>query len=84
MKAELLLAPFGVSILDVVREYVDRNDHAGARLTVGEAWTAYEALLVKKKRSDATLLDCKRDRKSLPDWFFELKAAVPGRNPPQA
>lgn len=25
--------------------------------------------------SDATLLDYKRDRKSLPDWFFELKVA---------
>jgi hypothetical protein len=72
-EAEALLAPFDVSILDVVREYVKRNDHAGARLTVGEAWTAYEALLVKKKRSDATILDYKRDRKSLPDWFFALK-----------
>lgn len=68
-----MLEPFGKTIIEVVREYVKRNDHAGARLTVGEAWTAYEALLVKKKRSDATIEDYKRDKKSLPNWFFVLR-----------
>ena len=71
--AEALLKPFNVSILDVVREYVKRNDNAGARLTLDEAWTAYEALLVINKRADATIGDYKRDRKSLPEWFFKLK-----------
>lgn len=73
LKAETLLAPFGVSLMDVVREYIKRNDNAGARLTMDQAWKNYEALLLKKKRSDATIADYKRDRKSLPEWFFKLK-----------
>lgn len=71
--AEALLKPFNVSILDVVRDYVKRNDNARARLTLDEAWTAYEALLVVNKRADATIEDYRRGRKSLPDWFFRLK-----------
>ncbi len=73
MRAEEMLKPFGVSLLAAVRDYVTRNSATGARLTVGEAWTAYEALLVKNGRSDSSIADYKRDRKSLPDWFFALK-----------
>ncbi len=73
-EAEKMLEPFGVSLLEAVRDYVNRYSNQGAQATVGEAWTAYEALLVKNKRSDATIDDYKRDRRSIPDWFFKLKA----------
>ncbi|MEO5915327.1 MAG: hypothetical protein ABIS50_13925 [Luteolibacter sp.] len=72
LEAEKLLEPFHVSLLEAVRDYVKRNQHEGARITVGDAWTAYEAQLVKKNRSDATIEDYKRDRKSIPGWFFAL------------
>jgi integrase len=75
LKAVSLLEPFGVSLMDVVREYVKRNDHAGARQTVEEAWTEYQALLVRKERSAATLADYVRDKKSLPAWFLALKVS---------
>jgi len=73
-EAEKMLEPFGVSLLEAVRDYVSRYGNQGARATVGEAWTAYEALLVKNGRSDATIEDYKRDRRSIPEWFFKLKA----------
>lgn len=73
MEAKKLLEPIGVSLLEAVRDYVKRNSNAGARITVDVAWSSYQALLVKKKRSDATISDYKRDRKSIPDWFFALK-----------
>ena len=73
MDAVGMLKPFGVSILDAVRDYVRRNKQAGASITMSEAWAAYEAGLVKSQRSDWTIADYKRDRKSIPDWFFALK-----------
>jgi len=75
LDAEKLLAPFNVSLLEAVRDYVKRHQNEGARITVDAAWTAYEALLLARKRSDATINDYKRDRKSLPDWFFKLTIA---------
>jgi hypothetical protein len=71
MKAVEMLAPFGVSILEAVKDYVSRNSAKGARLTLDAAWVAYTALLLKNKRSEATMADYKRDRKSLPDWLFK-------------
>ncbi|MCU0777106.1 MAG: hypothetical protein MUF86_05490 [Akkermansiaceae bacterium] len=73
MQAEILLKPLGVSLLTAVRDYIKRNDQAGARITIDKAWATYEALLLKNKRSEHTVADYKRDRKSLPDWFFALK-----------
>lgn len=75
MQAEAMLADLGVSLLDAVRDYVKRNAKTGARLTVEQAWTDYEAKLVAKKRSDATLADYKRDKKALPQSFLKLTVA---------
>lgn len=73
MRAEEMLKPFGVSLLVAVRDYVTRYSATGAMKTVGDAWADYQALLVKNGRSEASIADYKRDRKSLPDWFFKLK-----------
>jgi len=73
MDAEKLLEPFNMSLLEVVRDYVKRNQNAGARITVGDAWDKYQKQLIALKRSEATISDYKRDRKALPDWFFALK-----------
>ena len=73
-EAEKRLEPFGVSLLEAVQDYVNRYAHQGAAKTIDEAWTTYEALLLKNGRADATIEDYKRDRRSLPEWFFKLKA----------
>jgi len=74
-QAQAMLADLGVSVLDAVRDYVRRNANAGARLSVLEAWIAYEAELVKNNRSESTLKDYKRDRKALPESFLKLRVA---------
>src|SRR5436190_607737 len=38
LRAKEILLPFGVSILAACRDYVARNSHAGAVVTVSEAW----------------------------------------------
>jgi integrase len=73
LQAQALLEPLGVSLMDAVRDYVKRNEAVGARQTVAEAWDAYEAALLRKGRSEATLADYKRDRKVLPDSFLSLR-----------
>jgi integrase len=73
MEAEKMLEPLNVSLLEAVRDYVKRNENAGARITVGDAWTAYQAQLVKLERSDSTISDYQRDRRAMPEWFFALK-----------
>jgi hypothetical protein len=76
VESEALLHPLGVSLLEAVRDYVKRNWNAGARITVGVAWANYEATLVKRGRAEATIHDYKRDRKAIPDWFFDLKVGA--------
>lgn len=75
LKCQELLAPLGATLLDAVRDYVKRHQHAGARLLVSEAWAEYEDGLIRNGRSDATITDYKRDRRALPDSFLCLRVA---------
>lgn len=68
-KANEMLKGFDVSLLDVVREYVERHKASGARLTLGEAWEAYKARLITDGKSESSINDYARDYRSLPDWF---------------
>lgn len=73
LQAQAILAPLGATLLDAAREYAKRNENAGARQTVSEAWDSYEAALLVKGRSDATIGDYRRDRKLLPGSFLKLR-----------
>lgn len=75
LRAVGLLEPFGVSLLDVVRDYVKRNENEASQQTFGEAWDRYTAELRKKGRAEATIEDYLRDKRSLPESFFKLKVS---------
>jgi integrase len=76
VRAEELLEPLGVSLLDAIRDYVNRHSNAGAGKTVEEAWSEYEEKLVRERAAPDTKKDYKRDRRKLPKWFLELKVGV--------
>jgi integrase len=68
-RATEMLKGFDVTLLDVVREYVERHKTSGARLTLNEAWEAYKARLVADGKSESSVNDYARDLRSLPEWF---------------
>lgn len=72
-QAAEMLRPFGVSVLDVARDYVVRNAAASGQVTVSAAWDAYFEGLVRKRRSDATIRDYQFGKRTMPGWFLALR-----------
>ena len=69
LRASELLKDFDVTILDVVREYVERHKSSGARMTLAQAWASYTKRLIDAEKSDSTLNDYARDFRALPESF---------------
>jgi hypothetical protein len=73
--ADKLLQPYGVGLLEVVRQWIARRDRLDASESVEDAWQHFERLKSSEGRSAPYLRSIRQLRASLPESFLSRQVA---------
>ncbi len=74
-KAQEMLAPFNVSLVEVAKEYISRRKAAGSTVPLRDAWKDYILNLEEKGRSEPHIRGHERTFKIMPGWFLDREVA---------